>query len=410
MVTASSISWDGKLSAAANGWRAFDGDPNTYPDTKTAAGWVTVDLGAGNAKTIVGIKYIPRTGSASRMNGARIQGSNDGVNYTDLYTINGVTDVKWYSQEINNNSPYRYLRYNTSTGFVNVGELEFYEKTIDRERITLLLGQAVQVAAERYTDDSYAGLQTAFTSAMLVDATAQATQSQLDAAADSLKTALNGLIYKIAGALDPMEPNGTNGWYTAPVTVVLSTSGHAEYSLDGNTWQSYTEPVTFNQDGKYTVSYRSRNEAGIAGNVQLTAFNVDTTAPAITVSGIVYGAYNDSLEITPVLTLNDNLSGVDTSKITVTLDTYSVQEGVGIPLITLPLGSHSLVVTASDMAGNTSVKRSSSRLPPAWSLCRPLSDALRKPDGSMASISGSITWVSQRACKANWQRMNWQLL
>lgn len=169
-----------------------------------------------------------------------------------------------------------------------------------------------------------------------------------------MKTALNGLIYKIAGALDPMEPNGTNGWYTAPVTVVLSTSGHAEYSLDGNTWQSYTEPVTFNQDGKYTVSYRSRNEAGIAGNVQLTAFNVDTTAPAITVSGIVYGAYNDSLEITPVLTLNDNLSGVDTSKITVTLDTYSVQEGVGIPLITLPLGSHSLVVTASDMAGNTS--------------------------------------------------------
>ena len=74
----------------------------------------------------------------------------------------------------------------------------------------------------------------------------------------------------------------------------------------------------------------------------------------ITVSGVVYGTFNDSGDMTPIIELSDNLSGVDSSKTTVTLDTYGVQQGATIPLYTLPLGSHTLIVTASDLAGNTS--------------------------------------------------------
>ena len=125
MVTANTVSWDGKLSAAANGWRAFDGDPNTSPDTKTAAGWANVDLGEGNAITVNGIKFIPRSGNANRMNGALIQGSNDGVNFNTLHTIKGFPRQQWYTQAINNNKAYRYLRYYTPNGFANVGELQF---------------------------------------------------------------------------------------------------------------------------------------------------------------------------------------------------------------------------------------------------------------------------------------------
>ena len=58
--------------------------------------------------------------------------------------------------------------------------------------------------------------------------------------------------------------------------------------------------------------------------------------------------------MTPNIKLSDNFSGIDSSKTTVTLDTYGVQQGVTIPLYTLPLGSHTLIVTASDLAGNTS--------------------------------------------------------
>ncbi|MDF2644485.1 MAG: hypothetical protein K0Q73_290 [Paenibacillus sp.] len=445
MVTANTVSWDGKLSTAANGWRAFDGDPNTSPDTKIAAGWVNVDLGEGNAITVNGIKFIPRSGNANRMNGALIQGSNDGVAFNTLHTINGVSAQQWYTQAINNNTAYRYLRYYTPNGFANVGELQFLY--VDRTLLTLLLSQADQVVADLYTADSYAEFQTAISNAKSVDANAKATQSDVDSAANSLKTALDSLIYTFTASLDPAEPNA-NGWYTTPVTVTLSTYGSAEYSLDGgDTWQDYTESLMFNQDGKHTVSYRSRNDAGTAGDVQtvyvnvdmttpittaavspaepdglngwyvqpvtltLTAndnlsgvakteysldsgstwqaytepvmitqdgkynvsyrstdiagnvesdksisFDQDTTAPTITVTGLVYGTYVDSMGITPIVALDDLLSGVDGNKTTVTLDTYSVQAGAGIPLFTLPLGSHTLVVTASDMAGNTGIQ------------------------------------------------------
>ena len=64
------------------------------------------------------------------------------------------------------------------------------------------------------------------------------------------------------------------------------------------------------------------------------------------------------MDITPILTLSDNLSGVDSSKTTVTISTngepQTVQQGATIPLYTLPLGSHTFIVTASDLAGNTS--------------------------------------------------------
>ena len=225
----------------------------------------------------------------------------------------------------------------------------------DKSLLELWLNQANQAAADHYMADSYAALQTAAANAKSVDANTDAAQSGIDAAADSLKTALDNLIYKVTMSLDPAEPSGANGWYKSPVTVTLSTYGSAEYSLDGGKgWQDYMSPITLNQDGKYSVSYQSRNEAGIAGDLQTATVNLDTTAPKITVTGLVYETYADSKDITPVVAVDDLLSGVDGTKTTVTLDTYSIQAGARIPLYTLPLGSHKLIVTASDKAGNTS--------------------------------------------------------
>ncbi|WP_081417500.1 pectinesterase family protein [Paenibacillus sp. Soil522] len=317
--------------------------------------------------------------------------------------------------------------------------------TADRTLLTELLDQADAVVADYFTDDSYAAFQTALTSAKSVAANAKATQSEVDAAADSLKSALNGLIYKIAASVDSAVPNG-NGWYTVPVTVTLSTYGSAEYKLnDEVSWHSYTKPIALDQEGAFTVSYRSKNSAGTAGsvhtataNIDRTApvttatvspaapngssgwytsdvtvslsvsdnlsgaakseyslddgatwqpylsaltidkdgkytvsyrstdnagnvettktigFNLDKTAPTITVSGVVYGTYSDSMDITPIITLSDNWSGVDGSKKTFTLDTYGIQQGETIQLFTLPLGTHTFMVTSSDLAGNTS--------------------------------------------------------
>jgi hypothetical protein len=163
-----------------------------------------------------------------------------------------------------------------------------------------------------------------------------------------------------SAVLSTASPDGLNGWYVHPVSLTLTASASTlqvkdtVYSLDeGQTWQTYAGPIAFNQDGKFSVWYESRDTGGGVEFARNIAFKLDSTAPTITVSGLVYGIYDDSMDITPTVTLDDNLSGVDSSKTTVTLDTYGVQQGEAIPLYTLPLGSHTFIVTATDLAGNT---------------------------------------------------------
>ncbi|WP_436241962.1 CBM96 family carbohydrate-binding protein [Paenibacillus sp. LjRoot56] len=160
-------------------------------------------------------------------------------------------------------------------------------------------------------------------------------------------------------AVTPAQPDGQNGWYVNPVVITLSAADNLSgvatmnYSLNGgSTWQSYNAPVTLGQDGKYTVKYRSTDNAGNVEVSKTISFNLDATAPTITVSGLVYGTYSDSVDITSFIELDDQLSGVDPVKVTVTLDSNVVQQGTPIALYTLPLGMHTYVVRASDMAGN----------------------------------------------------------
>jgi hypothetical protein len=161
-----------------------------------------------------------------------------------------------------------------------------------------------------------------------------------------------------SASLSPEHPDGLNGWYVHPVTLSLAAAydlsgiSNSEYSFDGGvTWSTYASQAIFDQDGKYTISYRSTDQAGNVGVAKTISFHLDKTAPVITVSGIVYGDLNDAGDITPIIT--DSMSGIDSSKTTVTLDGQVVQNGKAIPLYTLPLGSHTMAITATDMAGNT---------------------------------------------------------
>ncbi|CAH1223407.1 hypothetical protein PAECIP111891_05518 [Paenibacillus allorhizoplanae] len=81
--------------------------------------------------------------------------------------------------------------------------------------------------------------------------------------------------------MTPSGPDGMNGWYTVPVTMTLSASGKAEYSLNGgDTWQSYNSPISLEQDGVHVINYRSTNDAGKIGAVQTATVNIDKTAPS----------------------------------------------------------------------------------------------------------------------------------
>jgi autotransporter-associated beta strand protein len=115
-------------SAGHDSAKAFDGDVNTYTDDNAASGGYTgIDLGSGNAQLISYIRYYPRSGFLSRMNGGKFQGSNDKSSWTDLYTISADPTLAWQSATVTNSTAWRYLRYlGTTNSYCNVAEVEFY--------------------------------------------------------------------------------------------------------------------------------------------------------------------------------------------------------------------------------------------------------------------------------------------
>ena len=72
----------------------------------------------------------------------------------------------------------------------------------------------------------------------------------------------------VAATLSPAAPNGSNGWYTSPVTVNLTGTDESpgtvkvEYRVNGGAWTTYTMPVVVSADGNQTVEYRATDAAG----------------------------------------------------------------------------------------------------------------------------------------------------
>ncbi|UQZ35537.1 hypothetical protein C2I18_19630 [Paenibacillus sp. PK3_47] len=198
MVKASHISWDGKWSEAANGWKAFDGDTATYTDTKSNPGWIRVDLGAGGEQALASFKFHPRATQAhtGRVNGAILQGSADGEAYTDLYTISGVSAAQWYTVPVTGEQAYRYLRYYSPGGNANVAELEFFRKTADKTLLVYLLERVSEIDPDAYTSESTVTLLQAMDQAKEVLGSADGTQQAVDTAADSLLAAVDQLEVK----------------------------------------------------------------------------------------------------------------------------------------------------------------------------------------------------------------------
>ncbi|MDQ0886598.1 hypothetical protein QFZ81_001686 [Paenibacillus sp. V4I9] len=213
-----------------------------------------------------------------------------------------------------------------------------------------------------YTASSFTALQQAIDKAQAALGTITS-YAVLDAEVTALQQAIDALELNVtppATVADLQGQSVNDGWFTAAPTLTLTAKGsgsnvvkQVEYSLDGgNNWIVYKDPVELVQEGNYQLLYRSSD---LKGNVEVAKpleVKFDKTAPTITVSGLVYGTFSDTGDVTPIVTLSDDLSGVDSSKTTVTLDSNGVQQGITIPLYTLPLGSHTLIVTSSDLAGN----------------------------------------------------------
>jgi beta-galactosidase len=108
---------------------AVDGDITTFFDAPTGNGdWVGLDFGA--ALPIANIRFFPRMGSASRMNGGIFQGANtaDFSAAVNLWTLtNTPADSNFTAQAISPAASYRYVRYLAPAGgYGNVAEVQFF--------------------------------------------------------------------------------------------------------------------------------------------------------------------------------------------------------------------------------------------------------------------------------------------
>jgi hypothetical protein len=75
------------------------------------------------------VRVYPRAGFASRLKGAKIQGSNQNATsgFINLATIGDVPDNQWIEIGFANTAPYKYLRlFTPNESWANVAELEFY--------------------------------------------------------------------------------------------------------------------------------------------------------------------------------------------------------------------------------------------------------------------------------------------
>jgi hypothetical protein len=126
-----------------------------------------------------------------------------------------------------------------------------------------------------------------------------------------------------------------------------------QYRVNNGPLETYTRPFTISQEGSTFVLAQATDNAGnVETPLPAAHIRVDTLAPAINITAPKARDYLHSDTLTAAFSVTDSGSGVSGAAIA-TLD-GSVWTGNSVALLTLPLGPHTLAVSAVDVAGNPS--------------------------------------------------------
>jgi hypothetical protein len=160
---------------------------------------------------------------------------------------------------------------------------------------------------------------------------------------------------------EPSRPPDTNGWYTAPVDVMLggedpgggSGVQKTEYTLNGGPVQDLVpgEMVTVEDKGTTTLRYQSVDGAGRRSSMQAISINIDATPPVIEVPAdiIEYTTGPDGAQVDYSATATDYVDG-DVVVGDVPVDCSPVSGS------TFPVGATQVNCSATDAAGNEATK------------------------------------------------------
>ena len=147
---------------------------------------------------------------------------------------------------------------------------------------------------------------------------------------------------------------GLNSWYISDVEVTLSASdgsegsgtAKTEYSFDGSSWNTYSDPFIVSSEGSNTIYYRSTDNSGNVENTLSASINIDKTAPSITILNPEEAKdYILNQVCFSEWMVEDVISGISSS---------SATAACGEPFDTSSTGEKIFNVSASDNAGNIS--------------------------------------------------------
>jgi len=130
-------------------------------------------------------------------------------------------------------------------------------------------------------------------------------------------------------SLNPVSPDGDNGWYKSDVTVTLSATGGSGspisaiyFKIDSGSQQTYSSPFPASTNGNHTIEYWCVDNAANTEDPHNTncSFKIDKTAPSSSVNAL--SQYTQSASFNVSWTGSDSLSGLVSSP-------YDVQYKVG---------------------------------------------------------------------------------
>ncbi|WP_035058652.1 CARDB domain-containing protein [Andreprevotia chitinilytica] len=188
-----------------------------------------------------------------------------------------------------------------------------------------------------------------------------------------------------------------------PVVLQATASGAqtiaaVEYQLDADsTWTAmtagtggqYSASLTGLADGSHTAKVRATDSLGLVSTIPSVTWVVDNTAPVITVTGVTAGTtYSGS--VTPAITVTD----ANLQSSTITLNGAAFVSGTAVTAD----GSYTLVVNATDKAGNTassSVAFTITHTPPTATIVAPTAGLIAKTPISLIATASSAQTIAK---------------
>lgn len=153
-----------------------------------------------------------------------------------------------------------------------------------------------------------------------------------------------------------------DSWYSSvPLTIYLNATDSVSgvvatyYRINGEAWRT-GDSITFVADGVYVIDYYSVDMAGNAGTIQHASVKIDTTVPDVEYISMFENGTTLHGSTDVVLSMSD-LSGIAnfTVKIDSSMVWYYTENGryhAHINTTKYTDGEHTLVIQATDMAGN----------------------------------------------------------